>query len=175
MPSLQEALQKAINEWTEPEDQQQEKHMSKSETIFNYIRDNKGCTAKNVIDAMYEQGIKVVTTETMIGQFIKVGMIVKDEVCQELFTKIDKYMPLLAFAKAHGTRLNKGKKKKAAIVKPKKEHAPGNLLPLPEVRREPEKDVRVIHWNIEILLRDISLQQAKALYVELHKYFKGTV
>jgi len=164
MPSLQDALQKAINEWTEPEDKQEEKQMSKSEIIFNYIRDNEGCVSKNVIDAMYKQGIKTVTTETMIGQFIKVGMVVRDPVCNELFAKTDKYTPLLTFAKAHGTKLNNAKKKKIVITTRPPAAAP-----------KPKNEVPVVRWNIEGLLRDISLQQAKALYVELHKYFGGTV
>ena len=164
MPTLQEALKKAINEWTEPEDLQQENKMSKSEIIFNYIRDNEGCVSKNVIDAMYKQGIKTVTTETMIGQFIKVGMVVRDPVCNELFAKTDKYTPLISYAKAHGTRLNNGKKKK-----------PVEITRRPVAIPEPKNEVPVVRWNIEGLLRDISLQQAKALYVELHKYFGGTV
>ena len=164
MPSLQDALQKAINEWTEPENKQQEKKMSKSETIFNYIKDNEGCTPKGVIDAMYKQGIKVVTTETMIGQFIKVGMVVRDPVCDELFAKTDKYTPLLAFAKAHGTKPVNAKKKKPVEITRRHVAIP-----------EPKNEAPVVRWNIEGLLRDISLQQAKALYVELHKYFGGTV
>jgi len=164
MPTLQEALKKAINEWTEPEDLQQENKMSKSEIIFNYIRDNEGCVSKNVIDAMYKQGIKTVTTETMIGQFIKVGMVVRDPVCSELFAKADKYIPVQAFAQAHGTKLHNGKKKKPVEIKRR-----------PVAIPEPKNEVPVVRWNIEGLLRDISLQQAKALYVELHKYFGGTL
>jgi hypothetical protein len=164
MTSLQEALQKAIKDWTEPEDQQQEKHMTKSERIFNYIRDYEGCTPKDVIDALFKQGIKISTTETMIGKFIKVGMVTRDEVCNELFVKTPNYTPLLTFAKEHGTL----KKKKVSITKRKKESKPISLSPLPEIFKAPKKE-----WHTDDVLNELSVIQARKLYDALLIIFTG--
>lgn len=165
MPSLQEALQKAINEWAEPEDQQQEKQMTKSETIFNYIRDHEGCVAKGVMDAMYTQGIKVSTTETMIGKFIKAGMVARDEVCNELFVKTPKYMPLLTFAKENGTL----KKKRVLITRRSKAPEPISLSPLPDIQfKAPKKE-----WHTDDVLNGLSVIQARKLYDALMAIFTG--
>ena len=164
MPSLQEALQKAINEWAEPEDQQQEKQMTKSETIFNYIRDHEGCTPKALIDTMLKQGIKVSTTETMIGKFIKAGMVARDEVCNELFVKTPKYMPLLTFAKENGTL----KKKRVLITRRSKTPEPISLSPLPDIFKAPKKE-----WHPDDILNELSVVQARKLYDALMAIFTG--
>ena len=168
MPTLQEALQKAMQEWTEPEDLQQEKHMTKSELIFNYIRDHEGCTPKGVIDAMFKQSIKPITTDTMIRQFLKVGMVSKDDVCNELFVKTDKYVPVQAFAKAQGTKLNSDKKKKGVIIKRRKDPEPISLSPLPEIFKEPKKE-----WHPDDVLNGLSVIQARRLYDTLLAIFTG--
>jgi hypothetical protein len=164
MPSLQEALQKAINEWAEPEDQQQEKQMTKSEIIFNYIRDHEGCTPKALIDTMLKQGIKVSTTETMIGKFIKAGMVARDEVCNELFVKTPKYMPLLTFAKENGTL----KKKRVLITRRSKTPEPISLSPLPDIFKAPKKE-----WHPDDILNELSVVQARKLYDALMALFTG--
>ena len=117
-----------------------------------------------MIDTMLKQGIKVSTTETMIGKFIKAGMVARDEVCNELFVKTPKYMPLLTFAKENGTL----KKKRVLITRRSKTPEPISLSPLPDTFKAPKKE-----WHTDDVLNGLSVIQARKLYDALMAIFTG--
>jgi hypothetical protein len=170
MGTLQSELSKVITEWSADDDKQTQEQakMHISKTVFEYIRDNEGRVAKEVIDAMAKLGIKRDTVEALITQMQTVKMIVKDDVCGELFAKIDKYEPIKSFGKKNGTLEPIQKKKKVykASKKTKATPKPSAVPVLTDLRSVKE-------WHPDDVLADLSVMQARKLYDALMAIFTG--
>ena len=176
MGTLQTELMKVINEWTEDEvtqEQQseqpqhkQEKKMHITKTIFEYIKEHEGCTIKNVVDAMNKLGIKEKTTDSLVYQMMGCNMIVRDEMCGELFVKVKEYQSIKS---AHKNNSKPKTKRRYIKQQPQPKEVEQTKPTRTHVLPKTERPV----WDVQTLIENLSLLQGKELYFALKLIFKG--
>ena len=128
---------------------------SVSESTFNYIRDNPCITKRDAIRGLTELGFNPSSTTSLISGMIRQGLVNKNYV-GELSIAVPKYVPLKVMSKPKSKREQvritvKGEDINgiAALAKPPVAHSIGNLLD------------------------NISVNEARALYLELKTMFGG--
>ena len=163
MPSIQEALKKALekdaNEWDR--DQQRidkektmPKHLFKptnnaSRATFHFIRDNPNLTQKQLTFELGARGFKETTVSSLVTQFVRSGFV--QRVDGKLSALIQEYQPIKV----------KDFKKKVTIIKRR-----------PTVEKTTQQHVDT-KWDAQQLLSTLSIVQAKQLYTELKQIFSN--
>jgi hypothetical protein len=186
MPDLQTEMQKILRTWEEPYPQPETTEQPKESTVFkptnnvtkatfNFIRDNAGCTRVHAIQKIVQDGHKKSSVSSLIGQMLRQGHITKNNYGM-LYPNGTEYTPI----KSSKTIANREKKvktlkvKTSKIAKPSKAaldaaaEAMGGINMLVDHSHTP-----VYRSKIDILLDDISLNDAHELYRRLHLYFSG--
>jgi len=146
-----------------------------TKATFNFIRDNAGCTRVHAIQKIVQDGHKKSSVSSLIGQMLRQGHITKNNYGM-LYPNGTEYTPI----KSSKTIANREKKvktlkvKTSKIAKPSKAaldaaaEAMGGINMLVDHSHTP-----VYRSKIDILLDDISLNDAHELYRRLHLYFSG--
>jgi len=146
-----------------------------TKATFNFIRDNAGCTRVHAIQKIVQDGHKKSSVSSLIGQMLRQGHITKNNYGM-LYPNGTEYTPI----KSAKTMANREKKvktlkvKTSKIAKPSKAaldaaaEAMGGINMLVDHSHTP-----VYRSKIDILLDDISLNDAHELYRRLHLYFSG--
>ena len=132
--------------------------LSVSQQTFEFIKANPGITIKNAIQALVDKGLNFASVSTLISQMVRNGMV--SRIDHRLNAKVTYYRPIQVSKKA--------KHKQVRIVtrpQPQEEaEAPAGIAAL----AKPD-----VAYNITSLLDNISVNEARALYVELKKLFGG--
>lgn len=184
MPDLQTALSKVINEWEKPVIQppttnQQSQSQSQPNTgrayfqvtnnvtraTFNYVRDNPGLQRTDVVRSLEGQGYKSTSTYSLILQLLRQGLFrVADG---RLYATQSEYTPIKrvrATPQAHSPA--PAKAPRTANRRPRAAALVPNAIQLAQPAA-PSKP------SVNELLHSLSISDARALYDELHKIFKG--
>jgi len=161
MPDLKTEMQKILHAWEQPEtiEQPKETTMFKptnnvTQSTFNFIRDNSGCSRNDAIRILVQQGHKKSSVSSLIGQMLRQGHIYKDS-DGLLRPNAKEYTPI----KSAKTAAKQEAKGLAALVNE----------PITEAF-EHRPDIRT---SIDIIMDTVSLNDAHELYRRLHLYFGG--
>jgi len=181
MPDLQTEMQKILQAWEEPETTETTEETTvftsttnTSRATFEMVRDEPGLPKKQYIRMLETKGHKKASTTSLLSQMIRQGYIwVDSSGC--LRPNQTEYKPL----KSVTTLKNKAKKanpvktsKLRTSREPSKEALAAAAEAMSSIGRNGLMDLP-IRSNIEVILDDISLSDAHALYRELHQYFGG--
>jgi len=137
-----------------------------SEGTFNFVRNNPSQTAKDTVSRLHSvYGYNPTSTTSLISQMVRQGLIGRQDGL--LYALVDSYKPI---------------KSKDALIKQQEQQAPHKQVRI-TVRGEdinpPSKGIAALAskpeavYNITALLDTISVNEARALYLELKKLFGG--
>lgn len=167
MPDIKTALTGILSEW-ELDNQQQEKQVKHiphfkvtnnvTRATFDYVKNNPRQSCKTICKALEKQGYKPSSIGSLLTQFVKNGLCVKD--ANSNYTAIaNEYSPVKA---------SKRLKTNQVIQKAKTTRGQGiaALSAQPTPKAIPKTDIQSI-------LNGLSILQARALYDELKKIFGG--
>lgn len=165
MPDIQTEMKKILQAWDQPETPQQHQGPklfkptnNVSQQTFNFVRDNAGCTRKDAIRLLTNQGHKKSSVSSLIGQMLRQGHIWRDS--DGLLRPNGKeYTPI----KSARTIINR--EKKAKVVKPAKTFKVKTSEPAKVEVSAPTTD------RVQEIMNTISLPEAKRLYNSLATYF----
>jgi len=167
MPDLKSELSKVLNEWNSSETTTMTKpaspvHFAVTNNVtrvtFEYVRDNPGKTRIEINKALGAKGFSVGSVSSLLGQMLKRGML--RENAHLLYATTNEYTPLKS-----------SKKLKAMAAKPQEQQRTGEVVSAaPKVEPTPQINSA---WDAEVLLNNLSIKQARALYDELRKIFGG--
>jgi hypothetical protein len=164
MPDLKSELSKVLNEWNPSETTTITQpaapvYFSVTNNVtritFEYVRDNPGKTRIEVANALGERGFKNSSVTSLLGQMIKQGMM--RESAHLLYVTANEYTPIKS-----------SKKLKALAAKPQEPQR--KIVKL--VNQPPTPQINSA-WDAEVMLNNLSIKQARALYDELRKIFGG--
>jgi hypothetical protein len=167
MPDIKTALTGILSEW-ELDNQQQEKQVKHiphfkitnnvTRATFDYVKNNPRQSCKTICKALEKQGYKPSSIGSLLTQFVKNGLCVKD--ANGNYTTIaNEYSPVKA---------SKRLKTNQVIQKAKTTRGQGIAALSPQ-----PKYVPVTEWNVQAVLNDMSIVQARAMYDALKKIFGG--
>ena len=167
MPDIKTALTGILSEW-ELDNQQQEKQVKHiphfkvtnnvTRATFDYVKNNPRQSCKTICKALEKEGYKSSSIGSLLTQFVKNGLCVKD--ANNNYTTIaNEYSPIKA---------SKRLKTDQVIQKAKTTRGEG----IAALSAQP-KYIPVTEWNVQAVLNDMSIVQARAMYDELKKIFGG--
>ena len=167
MPDIKTALTGILSEW-ELDNQQQEKQLKHiphfkvtnnvTRATFDYVKNNPHQSCKTICKALEKHGYKAASVGSLLTQFVKNGLCARD--ANSNYTAIaNEYSPI----KAH-----KQLKTNQVIQKAKATRGQGIAALSPQ-----PKYIPVTEWNVQAVLNDMSIVQARAMYDELKKIFGG--
>jgi phosphorylcholine metabolism protein LicD len=171
MPDLKSELSKVLNEWNPSEPTTMTKpasvHFAVTNNVcratFDYVRDNPGKKRVEINKAMEAKGFNAGSVSSLLGQMLKQGML--RESAHLLYATIPEYTPLKSSKKlkAMAEKPQEQQRKVVKLVNP----STGKVLnqpPTPQINSA---------WDAEVMLNNLSIKQARALYDELRKIFGG--
>lgn len=178
MPDLQSELKKTLSAWEADAQQTQpdvkpkeqlnmttqtapatltpEKKVSQAQRIFDYITANPGNTHMGYAKALVKHGIKSSSTTSLISQMIRNNLVNRD-IEGRITPATTKYrtMSKLPPLKKH---------------KPKRNLSEGIAAIATTTTTSPRMTTT---WDAKVMIDNLSVGQARALYDELTKIFKG--
>ena len=167
MPDIKTALTGILSEW-ELDNQQQEKQVKHiphfkvtnnvTRATFDYVKNNPRQSCKTICKALEKQGYKSASVGSLLTQFVKNGLCVRDA-NNNYTTIVNEYTPIKASKKL---------KTDQVIQKAKTTRGQGIAALSPQPKYIPVND-----WNVQAVLNDMSIVQARAMYDELKKIFGG--
>jgi hypothetical protein len=169
MPDLKSELSKVLNEWNPSETTTMTQpaspvHFAVTNNVtrvtFEYVRDNPGKNRVEVAKALEKQGYKPGSVSSLLGQMIKQGMM--RESAHLLYVMTNEYTPLKG-SKVLKAMTAKPQEQQRKIVTITRKAAPV-AEPTPQINSA---------WDAEVMLNNLSIKQARALYDELRKIFGG--
>ena len=143
-----------------------------SEGTFNFVRNNPSQTAKDIVARLHSvYGYNPTSTTSLISQMVRQGLIGRQDGL--LYALVDSYKPI--------------KSKDALIKQQEQQEQQEQQAPHKQVRitvrgediNPPSKGIAAlatkpdVTYNISSLLDNISVNEARALYLELKKLFGG--
>lgn len=167
MSDIKTALTGILSEW-ELDNQQQEKkvkhipHFKVTNNVtratFDFVKNNPRQSCKTICKALEKQGYKPSSIGSLLTQFVKNGLCMRD--VNSNYTAIaNEYTPI---------KLNKHTKTKQVIQKAKDTRGEG----IAALGAQPTY-VTVSEWNVQAVLDNMSIMQARSLYDALKKIFGG--
>jgi hypothetical protein len=127
---------------------------------FEYVRDNPGKNRVEVAKALEKMGYKPGSVSSLLGQMIKQGLL--RESAHLLYAMTNEYTPLKG-SKVVKALAAKPQEQQRKIVTITRKAAPV-AEPTPQINSA---------WDAEVMLNNLSIKQARALYDELRKIFGG--
>ncbi len=192
MPSLQDALQSAIQkqthnvlhetiaEWSDdeqkPTPQPQEKPTMPSITFpvttnvsratFDFVRDNPGLHHNEIKHKLIDKGYKETSVTALISQLRRAGQIAR-LADGTYHASAKEYEPIKQLYKQAKTKKPLAKKVVAKKPEPKSE----GIAALQPVHTPVPAPAQVVSNDVEYILSTLPIKQARSLYDELHKIF----
>ena len=165
MPDIKTALTGILSEW-ELDNQQQEKQVKHiphfkvtnnvTRATFDYVKNNPRQSCKTICKALEKGGYKPASVGSLLTQFIKNGLCVRDA-NGNYTAKANEYSPIKA---------SKRLKTEQVIQKAKATRGQG----IAALSAQPTY-VNVTEWNVQAVLDNMSITQARAVYDALKKIF----
>jgi len=164
MPDIKTALSGILNEW-ELDNKQQEKQVETQQPFFSvtnnvtratfdYVKNNPASASGEVSRALALRGYKPSSIGSLLTQFIKKGLCTRD--AQNRYSvAVPEYVPMKA-----------SKHVKQVIQKAKATRGEG----IAALSAQP---TRVPDWDVDAVLNNMSIVQARAMYDALKKIFGG--
>lgn len=165
MPTIQEAMNKVLTEWNKPTEEPamnettKNPHLKKNmfgitnnvtRVTFDYVKANPGTTATEAGRALEKQGFKSTSVSGIMAQMARQGLCRKDGF--KYYVTQDEYTPLKEW------KARNRAKAKAEAVKVEPQPTPQPEAPRPTI-------------TVRDIVENMTMRDARALYVELGKYF----
>jgi hypothetical protein len=167
MPDIKTALTGILSEW-ELDNQQQEKkvkhvpHFKVTNNVtratFDFVKSNPHQSCKTICSALEKRGYKPSSIGSLLTQFVKNGLCIRDA-NGNYTTIVNEYSPI---------KVRKQIKAAQVIQKAKTTRGEG----IAALSAQPTY-VAVAEWNVQAVLNDMSIVQARAMYDALKKIFGG--
>ena len=167
MPDIKTALSGVLSEW-ELDNQQQEKkvkhvpHFKVTNNVtratFDFVKSNPHQSCKTICSALEKRGYKPSSIGSLLTQFVKNGLCIRDA-NGNYTTIVNEYSPI---------KVRKQIKAAQVIQKAKTTRGEG----IAALSAQPTY-VAVAEWNVQAVLNDMSIVQARAMYDALKKIFGG--
>jgi hypothetical protein len=160
MPDLKSELSKVITSWntdmpttntTPTTINGRAVKTNSTRTTFNYVRDNPGLTSTEATNALHKMGVPRGSSTSLLSIMVGRGNLRK-AADGKLFAVQREYVPI---------KKTKSKAPPPAVVAVA---PPKPVEPTPQINSE---------WDVEVMLNNLSIKQARALYDELRKIFGG--
>lgn len=161
MPSLQEEMSKVLTEWNQPEPQPtEETKMTQNafnitnnvtRATFDYAKAHPGLTATEISNALTPQGYKAGSVHSILAAMVRNGLCRKEG--YKYIVTAEKYTPL----------------KPTRVLVIKKKAKIENSVKALEALAETAKPKATI--TVQSIVDNMTLKEARELYVELGKYF----
>ena len=173
MADIKTALSGILSEW-ELDNKQQEKQVKTTAYVphfkvtnnvtratFDFVKNNPHQSCKTICAALEKDGYKPSSIGSLLTQFVKNGLCVRD--ANSNYTAIaHEYTPIKV------RKQLKAKQAKQVIEKAKATRGQGIAALSPQ-----PKYIPVTEWNVQAVLNDMSIVQARAMYDALKKIFGG--
>ena len=164
MPTIQEEMSKVLNEWNKPQEEPMtnKPHLTKNQfgvtnnvtrTTFDYVKNNPGVTATEAANELGKQGYKASSVTAIMAQMARSGSMRKEG--YKYFTTTDDYTPIKLWKKSDKTL--------------KKEEKVAESVKTLETLADTVKPKTTI--TAQNIVDNMTLREARELYVELGKYF----
>ncbi len=172
MPDLKTEMAKVLDEWNKPETTMTQTRTAPHSAFapsnnvcratFESIKTNPGKTRQEHATLLENAGYKKSSTTSLMGQMVKQG-IVRDTggVLSPITPEYRPIKSYKAFAKLQGAA--QPKKVKKSVPPDVPEVGFGNMAQ-PQINSA---------WDADVMLNNLSIKQARALYDELRKIFGG--
>ena len=167
MPDIKTALTGILSEW-ELDNQQQEKQVKHvphfkvtnnvTRATFDFVKSNPHQSCKTICAALEKRGYKPSSIGSLLTQFVKNGLCIRDA-NSNYTTIVNEYSPI---------KIRKQLKAAQVIQKAKVTRGEGIAALSPQ-----PKYIPVTEWNVQAVLNDMSIVQARAMYDALKKIFGG--
>ena len=167
MTDIKTAMSGVLDEW-ELDNQQQEKQVKHiphfkvtnnvTRATFDYVKNNPRQSCKEICAALEKEGYKPASVGSLLTQFVKNGLCMRDA-NGNYTTIVNEYTPI---------KIRKQIKAAQVIQKAKATRGEGIAALSPQ-----PKYVPVTEWNVQAVLNDMSITQARAMYDALKKIFGG--
>lgn len=167
MPDIKTALTGILSEW-ELDSQQQENQMKHTphfkvtnnvtRATFDFVKNNPRQSCKTICKALEKDGYKPTSIGSLLTQFVKNGLCIRDA-NSNYTTIVNEYSPI---------KVRKQLKAKQVIQKAKATRGEG----IAALSAQPTY-VTVAEWNVQAVLDNMSIMQARAVYDALKKIFGG--
>jgi hypothetical protein len=167
MPDIKTALSGVLSEW-ELDNQQQEKQVKHvphfkvtnnvTRATFDFVKSNPHQSCKTICSALEKRGYKPSSIGSLLTQFVKNGLCIRDA-NSNYTTIVNEYSPI---------KVRKQLKAAQVIQKAKVTRGEGIAALSPQPTYVP-----VAEWNVQAVLNDMSIVQARAMYDALKKIFGG--
>jgi hypothetical protein len=178
MPDLNTALRQALDSWEPtptptPATPTTKPYFSVTNNVtrvtFDYVRDNPGKNRVEVAKALEKQGYKPGSVSSLLGQMVQQGMM--RESAHLLYTTTNEYTPIKSskIRKAMTAKPQEQQRKKVVLINKRTGEVVGAA---PKVEPTPQINSA---WDAEVMLSNLSIKQARALYDELRKIFGGLI
>lgn len=190
MPDIKTEMSKVLNAWEQDAQETQTKPMAVlpngkklwsvtnnvTRATFDYVQNNSGHTGEQVRTALVAKGFKMNSITSLLAQFTKQGLLVKD-VEGRYYAKVAEYTTLKASRRFKA----EGKRKSKIVTAPRTTRTPhtAGIAALKVAPKLEEKATTIntssvtTAWDAETVINNIGLKQAHALYKELSTYFNG--
>ena len=149
-----------------------------SRVTFNYVRDNPGRKYREILDALVAQGFNEASVTSLLSQFRRCGIMVRDDAMRFTTTTNDYATPSHSKLKAvkKARQAQKAAKHKAPTMPlpplTLPENTPHPAAGLAALNPQPMQPIIVTN-DVEHILNTLPIKQARALYEELKKLFGG--
>ena len=167
MADIKTALTGILSEW-ELDNQQQEKQVKHvphfkvtnnvTRATFDFVKSNPHQSCKTICAVLEKQGYTPSSIGSLLTQFVNNGLCMRDA-NGNYTTIVNEYSPI---------KVRKQLKAKQVIQKAKATRGEG----IAALGAQPTY-VTVAEWNVQAVLNDMSIVQARALYDALKKIFGG--
>ena len=146
------------------------KTVSVSEGTFNYVKAHPYTTKAEAVEALAEQGYNRASTTSLLSHMVR-QRLVSSDANGKLTAIVKEYIPLKATPKVSG--------RKITVQPPRTEHKQVRITVNGESISKPSGGIAAlaskpdVAHNIKSLLDEISVNEARALYLELKTMFGG--
>jgi hypothetical protein len=140
---------------------------SVSQQTFEHIKANPGITTRQAVMDLAAMGLNAASTTSLISQMVRTGMCKRDN--HQLYMMVKYYRPIQMIKKAKSKRdvvrviTRPRPQEDAAVVT-----APAPAAGIASLASKPD-----VTYNLKSLLDNISVNEARALYLELKTMFGG--
>ena len=152
-----------ITETTTPAPAQTLAPISVSQQTFEHVKANPGITTQQAVIDLAAMGLNAASTTSLISQMVRTGMCKRDN--HQLYMMVKYYRPIQIVKKT------KSKRDTVRIItrpRPQEDAAPTPAAGIASLASKPD-----VTYNIKSLLDNISVNEARALYLELKTMFGG--
>lgn len=186
MPDIQTALQSALKQWEDPQEQTVQTQPTQtsdtksyftvtnnvSRVTFDYVRGNPGLRCGEICDALAAQGFKRASVSSLLGQMVLAELLRRDT-DRKYWAVKPEYEPFSTYT-LRKDRSKANPRKLVSQTRAMKNYLPKKETPKAEpvqpVPPAPQPEVKICN-SVDELIDTLTIAQARDLFARLKKMF----